>query len=117
MVSSSVRCTAGCPLPPFEQATADDLVHAGASIIAVGLVALAMLLLALGDSQLRSMSRLWFAVTAPVIAILGILLLAVGRSTATAVTERVGLTAVLGWLIAVSVKASVAAPLTFRAPD
>ena len=36
LVSSAARCSAGCPLPPFQRPTAGDLLHAGASIVAVG---------------------------------------------------------------------------------
>jgi hypothetical protein len=59
-VSGTVSCSSGCPLPPFEPPTAGDVIHGGASVIGVGLCALAMLLLALGRaaSGLRRLSRI-----------------------------------------------------------
>lgn len=102
-VSASVRCSAGCPLPPYEQPTAADLVHGGASIAAVAFVALAMLVTAMRANPLTRLSRWWFAATAPLLAALGVALLTVGRSTFTAGLERIALIAVLGWLIAAAI--------------
>jgi hypothetical protein len=45
-LSAAVPCTPGCPLPPYQSTTAADLLHAGASALAVAAVVLAMLALA-----------------------------------------------------------------------
>src|SRR4029077_5034718 len=45
-VSAAVSCSPGCPLPPHETTTAQDLVHGGASILAVGLLGLGLLTVA-----------------------------------------------------------------------
>jgi Protein of unknown function (DUF998) len=105
-LSSQVRCTAGCPLPPYEHTTPTDLVHAGASMGAVGLAALAMLALgyAGGDvpARVRRAARIGAAITVPLTGALGICLLAIGRSATTAVLERATLASVLASLLAVA---------------
>src|SRR5262245_12157601 len=62
-LSSSVPCSPGCPLPPFDTATTQDLVHGGASTLGVALTGLAILLIAAGGdpAPLRRLSRvcLW----------------------------------------------------------
>jgi hypothetical protein len=45
-LSAAVTCTEGCPLPPYEESTPSDLIHAAGSIAGVGLCALAMATLA-----------------------------------------------------------------------
>ena len=83
-------CSAGCPLPPYEDATTADLVHGGASIIGVGLVALALAALGVwaGDRWLRWIGRLGAAVLIPLGLVIGTFMLAVGRGQATATLER-----------------------------
>jgi hypothetical protein len=104
LVSGAVPCSTGCPLPPYEHATTADLVHAGASIAATGLCALAMLAAATwcSDRWVRLASRVAVAVTVPAgTAMLAGLLLS-GRTVLTGVLERVLLAACLGWVAAVS---------------
>lgn len=104
LVSTTARCSAGCPLPPFQRPTIGDLVHAGASIAAVGLCALAMLAAAWRalDSRVRAVSR-WAAVlTYPVLAAMAVGLLAIGHGTFTGTVERVALAGLLSWLVGVS---------------
>jgi hypothetical protein len=96
-VSAAVTCTPGCPLPPYQHSTAQDLVHATASCLSVGLTALAMA--AIGTRA----SRWMFAITAALLAALGITLLAIGRSTTTAVLERLVLTVLVAWAVATAV--------------
>jgi hypothetical protein len=103
-VSAAVTCTPGCPLPPYQHAAPADLVHAAASCLSVGLTALAMV--AIGTR----LSRWAFAITAPIIAALGICLLAIGRGTATAVLERVVLTILVAWAVATAL-------INSRSPD
>ncbi|MER7456119.1 DUF998 domain-containing protein [Micromonospora sp. NPDC126480] len=91
LISGAVACSAGCPLPPYEQATPADLVHGGASIAAVGAVVLAMLTTALTRDAPRALRRL-AAVAAgialPLSAATAVALLAVGRGGLLALLER-----------------------------
>jgi Protein of unknown function (DUF998) len=102
LVSAAVQCSAGCPLPPYQQPTAGDLVHAGASIAAVGLCGLAMLAAALRsvDRRVRDLSRwmLWLMIPTGT-AMAGALLLA-GHTVLTGVLERVCLAGCLFWVAA-----------------
>lgn len=100
-VSAAVSCTEGCPLPPHEDASTADLVHGGASVLAVALFALALGVLALSRraSALRLAARIGFClVTATGVTIAG-LMLGVGRSTATALLERAILVTATVWTI------------------
>ncbi|HEV7898208.1 MAG TPA: DUF998 domain-containing protein [Planosporangium sp.] len=104
VVSGSVPCTTGCPLPPYETPTLADLVHAGASIAGLTLVGGAMLVLALPgvDRPVRLAGRAGLAVAVPLLAAAGLSMLFLGRGATTGVLERAALVATLGWLIAVS---------------
>ncbi|WP_186315960.1 DUF998 domain-containing protein [Catellatospora sichuanensis] len=104
-VSSAVSCTPGCPLPPYEPSTAPDLVHAGASVFAVGLAVLAMGAVALISLQpvLRRTARVFFGVTLPLVLLLVFGLLAIGRGLFTSVLERVALAPVVLWVVATGV--------------
>jgi hypothetical protein len=104
LVSTTARCSKGCPLPPFQRPTVGDLVHAGASISAVGLCALAMLVAAWRalDVRVRAVSRWASVVTYPVLAAMAVGLLAVGHGTFTGTVERIALAGPLAWLAGVS---------------
>jgi hypothetical protein len=105
LVSGAVRCSKGCPLPPFERATAADLLHAAASIGAVVCCALAMLAAALWstDPVVRVGSRWAVVVMVPVgTAMVGGLLF-VGRGAFTGTVERICLAGCLAWVASVSV--------------
>lgn len=104
LVSTAARCSKGCPLPPFQHPTSGDLVHAGASIAAVGLCALAMLVAAwrATDRRLRAVSRWLAGFTIPVLCGMAVGLLTVGHSPFTAIVERISLLGCLGWLLTVS---------------
>jgi len=111
LMSGTVQCSAGCPLPPYQHPTAGDLVHAGASIAAVGLSALAMLAAAgrSTDRRVRIASR-WLAVaTFPVLTGMAAGLLLVGRGTVTGVLERVALVGCLGWVAVIATLRTVTA--------
>ncbi|GAA1376260.1 hypothetical protein GCM10009661_44120 [Catellatospora chokoriensis] len=104
-LSSAVSCTPGCPLPPYEPSTAQDLVHAGASVLAVGLAVVTMgavALIALPPA-LRRTARVFSAVTFPLALLLVIGLLAIGRGLFTSVLERVALVPVVGWVVVTGV--------------
>jgi hypothetical protein len=104
LVSGAVRCSAGCPLPPYERATAADLLHAGASIGAVVCCALAMLAAALwsADPVVRAGSRWAVAVMIPVGTAMAAGLLFVGRGPVTGTVERICLAGCLAWVAGVS---------------
>jgi hypothetical protein len=112
LVSSAARCTRGCPLPPFEPTTAGDLLHAGASIAAVGLCALAMLAAAWRalDQWVRRASRWAAGFTIPVLVTMAVGLLTVGHGVFTGVVERISLIGCLGWLVTVCTLGARPAP-------
>ncbi|WP_155373713.1 DUF998 domain-containing protein [Catellatospora vulcania] len=103
--SAAVSCTPGCPLPPYEPSTPSDLVHAGASVLAVGLAVVAMGVVAFIalQSSLRTAARAFFGVTAPLAVVLVFGLLAIGRGLFTSVLERVALVPVVLWVVATGV--------------
>jgi len=105
VVSGAVACSPGCPLPPFERSTGADLVHAGASIAALLLCGLAMLLYALQpvDAPLRRAARVGVAVAAPLFALTAVGLLFVGQGLFTASLERAALLATSAWLLCTAV--------------
>ncbi|MEV5764292.1 DUF998 domain-containing protein [Micromonospora sp. NPDC052213] len=100
LVSGAVTCSAGCPLPPFERATAADLVHGGASIVATAAVVFAMLAIAFPPGADRSLRRLAAgaaAVALPLAGLVGLAMLAVGRGALVGVLERLLLLVALLW--------------------
>lgn len=105
VLSSAVSCTPGCPLPPYEPSTAADLVHAGASVVAVGLAVVAMAAVALIALQpvLRRTARVFAVVTLPLALLLVVGLLAIGRGLFTSVLERVALVPVVLWVVVTGV--------------
>ncbi|WP_189171057.1 DUF998 domain-containing protein [Pilimelia anulata] len=104
--SALVHCSPGCPLPPYQRATPADLVHAAASIAALGLLALAMVLLAAlaPDRTLRRRCVGAAVLAVPVLLVAASCLAFVGRSTFTGLAERAGLAAVAAWLLIVAVR-------------
>jgi hypothetical protein len=104
LVSGTVQCSAGCPLPPYEHPTRGDLLHAGASMAAVGLCALAMLAAALWstDRGVRLGSRWAVAVMIPAGTAMLAGLLLVGKTPFTGAVERVCLAGCLAWVAGVS---------------
>lgn len=105
-VSGSVSCTAGCPLPPFDRTSVADLVHGGASALAVAACTLAMLAVgrAATDRGTRSLSLAAFALVAPLVALEGLGMLTVGRGYVTGLIERATLVASSAWIIAVALR-------------
>ncbi|WP_433391423.1 DUF998 domain-containing protein [Micromonospora sp. KLBMP9576] len=100
LVSGVVTCSAGCPLPPFERATTADLVHGGASILAVAAVVFAMLATALARAARPALRRLaWvaLAVALPLAGATAVALVTVGRGSLLAVLERLLLLVALLW--------------------
>jgi hypothetical protein len=103
-VSAAVPCSPGCPLPPHETPTARDLVHGGASILAVGLLSLAILALALlgRDGPVVGPSRIAAVVVAPLVVLDGLAILVLGRGPVTSLLERVVLLGAVAWTLVVS---------------
>ena len=99
--SAVVTCSRGCPLPPYETATAADLVHAAASIAALVLCCLAMLWYAVSPpgSALRTAGRAGLAIVVPLLGLAGAAMVFVGRGTLAGVLERIALVAASAWLI------------------
>jgi hypothetical protein len=104
VLSGSVRCSAGCPLPPYETATAADLVHAVASIVGTVLCAAAMLPLALPtvDRSVRLPSLVGVALAVPLGAASFLAILFAGRGALTGALERILLAVLLAWLVALA---------------
>jgi len=100
-VSAAVSCSPGCPLPPHETPTARDLVHGGASILAVGLLGLALLCIAVlwPPGPLVRPSRVAAAVVVPLLAADGLAILIVGRGHVTGLLERASLLAAVAWTL------------------
>jgi hypothetical protein len=102
-VSAAVSCSPGCPLPPHQTPTARDLVHGGASILAVGLLSLAMLTLALfgPGSGLAGPSRVAAVLVTPLVASTGLAILILGRGQVTGLLERLVLLGAVAWTLVV----------------
>jgi hypothetical protein len=99
--SAAVTCTPGCPLPPYQETTAQDLAHAGASAGALGLAGLAMLVLAARhpDRLVAAVCAIAGLVELGFMAATGIALLANTQGTVNGVLERCVVGAALSWLL------------------
>ncbi len=102
LVSGTAQCSRGCPLPPYERSTPGDLLHAGASVAAVGLCVLGMLAAAIrcADRGVRVVSRVAVVLMVPAGVAMSAALLLSGRGTTGGVLERVLLAGCLGWVAA-----------------
>jgi hypothetical protein len=103
--SAAVSCSERCPLPPFEPTTVADVVHTGASIVGMALLAAAMLTVALSDPRppMRRFATVGVACTVPLAGTLGAIMLLAGRGTLGAGLERLLLVVAVSWLIGTSV--------------
>ncbi|MCZ7420349.1 DUF998 domain-containing protein [Verrucosispora sp. WMMA2121] len=118
VLSGAVTCSAGCPLPPFEQATVADLVHGGASIAATAAVVFAMLAVAFSPVARRRLRRTGLvaaAVSLPLAGAVGLAMLLVGRSPLVGVLERLLLTVAVGWALATAGALAVRDPTVVAA--
>ena len=113
-LAGSVSCSRGCPLPPYETPTAADLVHGGASVLGVGLTALAILLLALAGepSPLRRLSRWILLLVVPLGGVVAFALVFLGRGWTIGITERALLAVILLWTAVAGVVLSRKRPST-----
>jgi hypothetical protein len=109
LVSGSVSCTPGCPLPPRQPAVVSDVVHGGASILAVGLVGVSVVLLALLPrprvwsptlARLCRLCRGTLIVLVPAGIASAYTLVALGRGYPLGITERLALLVELLWMLA-----------------
>lgn len=99
--SGAVPCTNQCPLPPFEPTTWSDVVHTGASIAGMVLLAGAMAVAAFSGSfgpAVRRLAAASAALTVPLGGALGLTMLLAGRGSLGAILERVLLTVAVSWL-------------------
>jgi hypothetical protein len=94
-----VHCSPGCPLPPYESTTAQDLVHAAAAIGALLLCALAILLYCILPRPFRSTGWLGVAIAWPPLILSAGGVLFAGRSLFTGVMERAALIGVSAWVV------------------
>ncbi|MEU4214645.1 DUF998 domain-containing protein [Actinoplanes sp. NPDC026623] len=97
--SGAVPCSSGCPLPPYEPATAGDVVHAGATVVASFLLAGAMVTVARTPAPARRLAAVAAALIVPLGGALGLIMLLVGRDPAGAILERLVLLVAVGWLV------------------
>jgi hypothetical protein len=109
LVSGTVSCTPGCPLPPRQPTVVSDVVHGGASIVAVGLVGVSVVLLALlprpGSwpaplARLCRLCRVTLVVLVPAGIASAYTLVALGRGYPLGITERLALLVELFWMLA-----------------
>ncbi|MFY1633256.1 DUF998 domain-containing protein [Solwaraspora sp. WMMB335] len=106
-VSAAVPCRAGCPLPPHDPVTASDLIHGGASIVAVACCVFAMVAIWWSPVSPRALRRLAFvsAVTAlPVSGAIGLAMLLIGGGLLVGVLERLLLLVITVWCLVSGVR-------------
>ncbi|WP_436532280.1 DUF998 domain-containing protein [Actinoplanes sp. HUAS TT8] len=96
--SGVVPCSDGCPLPPFEPTTLTDVVHTAASILGMFVLAAAMA----ARPAPRSLSTVALALTVPLGAALGLMMLFAGRGATSAILERVLLVVAVSWLVGIA---------------
>ena len=111
-VSATVRCSRGCPLPPYERPSLSDLVHATASTAALGFAALAMIAVAVTGvpSRLRAVARRSLVWVLPPLVCAALAILLVGRGPLAGTLERASVLGLAGWLITLAVVLARAAP-------
>jgi hypothetical protein len=100
VLSGTVPCTDGCPLPPHEPTTPVDLVHAAASVTAVATCVFAMVAVAAWGHTARGVRRLSIGAAAlalPLSVIIGVAILVVGRGPVVSVLERILLAIAVLW--------------------
>ncbi|MFI5491096.1 DUF998 domain-containing protein [Actinoplanes sp. NPDC051859] len=103
--SGAVPCSRQCPLPPYEPTTLSDVVHSGASIVGMVLLAGAMSLVAASAAfrpAARRLAGAHAALTIPLGGALGLIMLLVGRGSAGAILERIMLAVGVSWLVGTS---------------
>ncbi|MBM2614467.1 DUF998 domain-containing protein [Actinoplanes sp. LDG1-06] len=114
--SGLVACTDRCPLPPYEPTTFADVVHAAASVLGMLVLAGAMALVWLSDlrTAVTRLAGVAVAVTVPLGAVLGLLMLFVGRSDFGALVERAVLFVAVCWLTGTGLLMGIRRPAFVR---
>ncbi|SCL33646.1 Protein of unknown function [Micromonospora pallida] len=100
LLSGAVTCSNGCPLPPFERATTADLVHGGASVLAVAVVVFAMIAVVLAPTAgtaPRRVAAVGALAALPLSAAVGLAMLLDGRGAVVGVLERLLLAETISW--------------------
>ncbi|WFE27380.1 DUF998 domain-containing protein [Solwaraspora sp. WMMD791] len=101
-VSATVPCREGCPLPPHDPVTVADLVHGGASVLAVACCVFAMVATWWSAASTRTARRLalWaLAGALPLAATVGLTMLLVGGGLLVGVLERLLLLLIVAWCV------------------
>jgi uncharacterized protein DUF998 len=99
--SGVVPCSSRCPLPPYEPTTPADLIHTGASILGMAVLAAAMAVAwsTTARPAIRRLTAAALALTVPLGAVLAMMMLFAGRGTVSALLERILLVVAVSWLI------------------
>jgi hypothetical protein len=99
--SGVVPCSDGCPLPPFETTTLSDVTHTAASILGMAVLAAAMAVTWWTGARpaIRRLAAVACALTEPLGAALGLMMLFAGRGVTSAVLERILLVVAVSWLV------------------
>lgn len=101
-VSAAVPCRYGCPLPPHDPVTLADLVHGGASVLAVACCVFAMVATWWSMASTRSLRRLALLAAAgalPLAAAVGLAMILVGGGLLVGTLERLLLLLIVGWCV------------------
>lgn len=114
--SGLVACTDRCPLPPYEPTTPADVVHAAASVVGMVVLAGAMALVWLSDLRtgITRLAGVAVALLVPLGAVLGLLMLFVGRSDFGALVERAVLFVAVSWLVGTGLLLGAGRPVYVR---
>jgi hypothetical protein len=104
--SGAVSCSDGCPLPPYEIATAADLLHGAASILAVAATVFAMLALARPgpDRLLRWLSLVAAGAALPLSGAVGLAMLLGGHGATIGMLQRLLLAIIGAWLLSTALR-------------
>jgi hypothetical protein len=106
LLSGTVPCTDGCPLPPYEPTTPTDLVHAAASITAVATCVFAIVAVAASRGVAPGVRRLSVgaaAIALPLSVVVGVAILVAGKGPVVSIVERSLLATAVLWAFAAAV--------------
>lgn len=104
VASGAIRCSPGCPLPPYDAATTvADIVHAGVSALGFACAVGAMYVLARGHSSraVRLVSAVAAGVVGGAVALTGIAMMIQSHGVLNGIAERTATVAALIWLAVV----------------
>ncbi|HEV2088209.1 MAG TPA: DUF998 domain-containing protein [Cryptosporangiaceae bacterium] len=107
VASGAIRCSPGCPLPPYDPATTvTDILHAGVSAVGFACAVAAMFVLARGHASrgVRIVSACGAAVVGGAVAVTGIAMLVPSNGVVNGIAERTATVAALVWLAIVGLQ-------------